>query len=111
MKIRLPDRHCELAHTPDTENRWTIRSSLYDGFDTDWTATFTRDTPVRAVGQSFAHLATTEPVERVFAEVPHLVQMSSSAVITPVTGASVTPHVHHAVVQATQAHTGSPPRR
>lgn len=109
--ITSPDGHCELRHTPDADNRWTFRSSLHDGFDTEWTATFTRDTPVRAVAQFFAHLASTEPVQRAFKEIPYLVQVSPSSLITPVTGASVNPHVHHAVAQAAQAHTSFSPRR
>ncbi|MGW4345347.1 DUF317 domain-containing protein [Streptomyces sp. NPDC004690] len=109
--ITSPDGHCALTHTPDADNRWTFRSSLHDGFDTDWTATFTRDTPVRVVAQFFAHLASTEPVQRTFKEIPYLVQVSSSSLITPVAGASVSPHLHHAVAQAVQAHSGIFPRR
>jgi hypothetical protein len=109
--ISSPDGHCTLTHTPDAETRWSFRSSLHDGFDTDWSATFTRDTPVRAVGQFFAHLASTEPVQRAFKEVPYLVQISPSSLITPVAGASVNPRLQHAAVQAAQAHTAISPRR
>ncbi|WP_198358303.1 DUF317 domain-containing protein [Streptomyces fildesensis] len=106
-----PDEHCHLRHEPDTEVPWRFEHSLYEGFDTEWNATFTRDTPERLVAQFFTHLASDEPVERVLKEVPFLVQNSDSALITPVSGAAVSPHAHHAVAQAARAHADRHPRR
>lgn len=76
---------------------------MYDGFDTHWDASFTQDTPERLVAQFFAHLATTTPVERAFRDVPYLVQDLDDALITPVRGAAVNPHVHHAGAQLDRA--------
>ncbi|MEV8351890.1 DUF317 domain-containing protein [Streptomyces niveus] len=66
-----------------------------------WHASFTRDTPERLVSQFFVHLSTTAPVERAFRDVPHLVQGLGDALITPVRGAAVNPHVHHAAPRST----------
>lgn len=68
---------------------------MYDGFDTHWNASFTRDTPERLVAQFFTHLSTTAPVERAFRDIPHLVQDLNDALITPINGV-VNPHVRHA---------------
>ncbi|MGW1604495.1 DUF317 domain-containing protein [Streptomyces eurythermus] len=106
-----PDRHCVLAHEPDGELPWRVTHSLYDGFDTEWTATLSRDAPEELARQFFAHLADPAPVERFFKDLPYLVQNSSDALISPVNTASVNPYVHHAAVQAVQAHAGRSPRR
>ncbi|MFF7400562.1 DUF317 domain-containing protein [Streptomyces murinus] len=106
-----PDGHCVLTHEPSSELTWQIRNSLYEGVDTEWSATFTFDTPEPVVAQFFAHLTSGVPVERVFAEVPFLVRDSASALITPVRDAAVNPHTHHAVAQADQAHTDRHRRR
>jgi hypothetical protein len=106
-----PDGHCVLTHEPDGERPWRFTHSLYDGFDTEWTATLSRDTPEQLTRQFFAHLADPTPVERFFKDLPYLVQSSSGALITPVNTAAVSPYVHHAAAQAALAHAGRPPRR
>ncbi|NIY65623.1 DUF317 domain-containing protein [Streptomyces malaysiensis] len=98
-----PDGHCLLQHTPGDETPWRFQHHVYDGFDTHWHASFTQDTPEQLVAQFFAHLATTTPVERVFRDVPYLVQELDDALITPVLGAAVNPHVHHAGAQLGRA--------
>ncbi|MEV7394031.1 DUF317 domain-containing protein [Streptomyces sp. NPDC091215] len=98
-----PDGHCLLHHTPGDETQWRFRHHVYDGFDTRWDACFTQDTPEQLVAQFFAHLSTTAPVERAFRDVPHLVQDLDAAVITPVRGAVVNPHVHHTGAQLRRA--------
>ncbi|WP_446038088.1 DUF317 domain-containing protein [Streptomyces sp. SID1121] len=98
-----PDGHCLLRHTPGDETPWRFQHHVYDGFDTHWHASFTQDTPERLVAQFFTHLATTTPVERVFRDVPYLVQRLGDALITPVRGATVNPHVHHAGAQLERA--------
>ncbi|MGX1759937.1 DUF317 domain-containing protein [Streptomyces lydicus] len=105
------DGHCALTHEPDSEMPWRVEHSVYDGFDTHWSATFTQDTPEQLVAQFFTHLASTTPVERVFREVPYLVQGYSGALITSVQGAAVNAHVHHAVAQVAQACSDRSPRR
>ncbi|MCZ4101795.1 DUF317 domain-containing protein [Streptomyces sp. H39-C1] len=109
--LTSPDEHCHLRHEPDTEVPWRFEHSLYEGFDTEWSVTFTRDAPEYLVAQFFAHLASDVPVERVFNEVPFLVQHSDSALVTPVNGAAVNPHAHHAVAHAARAHADRQPRR
>ncbi|GAA4781854.1 DUF317 domain-containing protein [Streptomyces ziwulingensis] len=94
------DGHCTLTHQPDDHLRWHIRHSLFDGFDTDWSAAFTRAAPARLVAQFFAHLTADTPVERTYGDLPYLAQRSSDALITPVHGAAVNPHVHHALARA-----------
>ncbi|MFD3522221.1 hypothetical protein [Streptomyces sp. NPDC058653] len=42
-------------------------------------------------------------MERAFRDVPHLVQGLDDALITPVRGAAVNPHVHHAGAQIDRA--------
>ncbi|MEV4341902.1 DUF317 domain-containing protein [Streptomyces sp. NPDC049590] len=106
-----PDGHCVLTHEPDSELPWRFTHSVYDGFDTEWTATVSRDAPEELARQFFAHLANPAPVERLFKDLPYLVQNGSGALITPATTAPVSPHVHHAAAQAARAHAGRPPRR
>ncbi|MEV0577106.1 DUF317 domain-containing protein [Streptomyces sp. NPDC050392] len=99
---KSPDEHCAVEHSADPDHPWQIAHSVYDGFDTHWTATFTPDVPDQLVAQFFTHLVSSIPVERVYREVPFLVQTSNSALITPVKNAAVNPHTHHAVAQATR---------
>ncbi|MEU3028103.1 DUF317 domain-containing protein [Streptomyces incarnatus] len=106
-----PDGHCVLTHAPGTELAWEITHSLYEGFDTEWNATFTFDTPEPVVAQFFAHLTSVVPVERTFGEVPFLARTSASALITPIRSAVVNRHTHHAVAQANQAYTDRCRRR
>ncbi|MFD5111670.1 DUF317 domain-containing protein [Streptomyces sp. NPDC058391] len=105
-----PDERCRPVHEPDTEVPWRFEHSLFDGFDTHWTATFTRDAAEQLVAQFFAHLASNDPVERVFNEVPFLVQLDDSALVTPASGATVNPHAHHSVAQPAR-HADRHPRR
>ncbi|MFK0121157.1 DUF317 domain-containing protein [Streptomyces sp. NPDC090994] len=93
------DGHCSLTDQPDDQLRWQIRSSLFDGFDTQWTAAFTRAVPSRLVVQFFAHLVADTPVERTYGDLPHLVQRSTNVVITPIRRAAINPHVHHALTR------------
>ncbi|MCM2410754.1 DUF317 domain-containing protein [Streptomyces sp. RKAG290] len=106
-----PDEHCTVEHTADPVHPWQITHSVFDGFDTRWTATFTPDAPRRLVAQFFTHLTSSIPAERVYREVPFLVQIDDRALITPVKGAAVNPHAHHAVAQAARAHANMHPRR
>ncbi len=99
------DGHCVLTHEPHADLRWQIKHTLPGGADCDWTASATQATPVHLVGQFFAHLASTAPVERTFQDLPALVQTHPGALITPVAGAAVTPHTRHAVAQAAQTPT------
>ncbi|MGW0710503.1 DUF317 domain-containing protein [Streptomyces sp. NPDC002643] len=94
-----PDGHCTLRHEPGAEISWQANHSVHDGFNTHWTATFTRDTPPQLVAQFFAHLSSPEPVEREFREIPYLARDMGDALITPVHGAAVNPHVHHTIAQ------------
>ncbi|MGW5442765.1 hypothetical protein [Streptomyces asiaticus] len=48
-------------------------------------------------------MITFTPVERAFRDIPYLVQDLDDALITPVRGATVNPHVHHAGVQLDRA--------
>ncbi|WP_406220658.1 DUF317 domain-containing protein [Streptomyces decoyicus] len=105
------DGHCAFTHEPDSEVPWRFEHSVYDGFDTHWNATFTQDTPKQLVAEFFTNLASSEPAERVFGDVPYLVRHHSGALITPVQGAAVNPHVHHAVAQVAQACADRTPRR
>lgn len=97
--LSSPDGHCLLHRAPDNEIAWRFEHSVFDGFDTHWHATFTQATPEPLVAQFFAHLSTTNPVERIFRDVPYLVQDLEDALITPVRGTSVPAHVHHACAQ------------
>ncbi|MEU2874212.1 DUF317 domain-containing protein [Streptomyces olivoreticuli] len=103
-----PDEHCALRHTPDAETAWSVQHSVHGGFDTHWNAHFTRDTPAAVVAQFFAHLSTTAAVERTFGEIPFLARDLGDALITPVRGASVNPHVHHAAAQAARSSAARP---
>lgn len=103
MAWASPDGHCTVEHSADSVHLWRFEHSVYDGFDTHWTATFTPEVPERLVAQFFTHLATTTPVERVFRDVPYLVQSLDAALITPVNRAAVNPHVHHAGAQLGRA--------
>ncbi|MFI7182085.1 DUF317 domain-containing protein [Streptomyces anthocyanicus] len=103
MAWASPDGHCTVEHSADPVHPWRFEHSVYDGFDTHWTATFTPEVPERLVAQFFTHLATTIPVERVFRDAPYLVQSLDAALITPVNRAAVNPHVHHAGAQLGRA--------
>ncbi|MFI1183568.1 DUF317 domain-containing protein [Streptomyces sp. NPDC020799] len=100
-----PDGHRTLRRAPDTETAWRIEHSVHDGFDTHWSTRFTADAPPEAVTQFFAHLATSAPVEREFREIPFLARDLGDALITPVRGAAVNPHIHHAATRAAPTHT------
>lgn len=106
-----PDGHCTVEHSTDPVHPWRVAHSVYDGFDTHWNATFTHDAPGQLVAQFFTHLASDIPAERIFREVPYLVQRSPSALITPVRAATVNSHCHHAVAQAARTHASMQPRR
>ncbi|MGW2597166.1 hypothetical protein [Streptomyces klenkii] len=88
-----------------TTSRSGIEHSVHDGFDTHWSTRFTADDPPEAVTQFFAHLATSAPVEREFREIPFLARDLGDALITPVRGAAVNPHIHHAATRAAPTHT------
>ncbi|MEU4259114.1 DUF317 domain-containing protein [Streptomyces fradiae] len=103
MAWASPDGHCTVEHGTDPVRPWRFEHSVYDGFDTHWTATFTPEVPERLVAQFFTHLATSTPVERVFRDVPYFVQDLDDALITPVHRAAVNPHVHHAGAQIGRA--------
>ncbi|MFJ4572046.1 DUF317 domain-containing protein [Streptomyces sp. NPDC088846] len=96
-----PDGHCAVEHTADPERPWRIVHSVYDGFDTRWSATFTHDTPQQLVAQFLAHVSDETPVERRFADVPALA--FGSAVITPTHTSGLGPHTAHAMAQVARA--------
>ncbi|MFB6517314.1 DUF317 domain-containing protein [Streptomyces sp. NPDC056401] len=93
--ITSADGHCTLHHRPDTEQPWLVESSVYDGFDTHWFASFEGDVPDALVRQFLAHLASTDPVERTLADVPYLSRYSAR--ITPMHGWALGPHIVHAL--------------
>ncbi|MER5851297.1 DUF317 domain-containing protein [Streptomyces sp. NPDC002012] len=96
----FPDGHCAVEHTTNPEHPWRIVHSVYDGFDTHWSATFTRDAPQQLVAQFLAHVSDETPVERRFADIPVLAR--SSAVITPTHSSGLGPHTAHAMAQVAQ---------
>ncbi|MFE9686751.1 DUF317 domain-containing protein [Streptomyces sp. NPDC006285] len=100
--LTSPDWHCQLLHTPDEDIAWRAEHTF---FEKQPLATFTRDAPEGLVRNFFAHL-TAPAVERTFADVPFSTRHEHSALITPVRGAAINPHVDHALAQL-----GRPGRR
>lgn len=92
-----PDGHCTVEHTTNPEHPWRIVHSVYDGFDTHWSATFTRDVPQQLVAQFLAHVSDEAPVERRFADIPVLAL--DSALITSTHTSGLGPHAAHALAQ------------
>ncbi|WP_435124623.1 DUF317 domain-containing protein [Actinacidiphila sp. bgisy144] len=92
-----PDGHCRLHHT-SAGNRWKFQHDVYEGFDTQWDASFT-GAPHQLVAHFLAHLASSAPVERRFGDVPFLVQNYEGAHITAARGTATPPQIHHAVSQ------------
>ncbi|MFE4331411.1 DUF317 domain-containing protein [Streptomyces sp. NPDC056831] len=96
-----PDGHCTVQHTADADVPWTVSHSVYDGFDTHWSASFTRNVPEPLIAQFVSHLSDTTPVERQLSEIPALA--TSSALITPARSDGVTPRALHAAAQIGRA--------
>ncbi|MFJ6752152.1 DUF317 domain-containing protein [Streptomyces sp. NPDC091266] len=94
--LTSPDLYCRLEYTPDEEIAWQVEHLYYENAPL---ATFTQDTPEGLVGNFFSHLATPMAVERAFADVPLSTRHEHSALVTPVRGAAIDPHVHHALAQ------------
>ncbi|GAA2647525.1 DUF317 domain-containing protein [Streptomyces lunalinharesii] len=94
--LTSPDWYCRLLHTPDEEITWRAEHAL---FEKQPLATFTRDAPESLVRNFFAHLATPIAVERAFADVPLSTRYEHSKLITPIRGATISPHVDHALAQ------------
>ncbi|MFD5320026.1 DUF317 domain-containing protein [Streptomyces sp. NPDC127098] len=101
-----PDGHCAVRHTPGADTPWQVTHSLFDGFNTHWTATFTTATPQPLINQFVTHLATSTPVERRYRDIPYIAR--EIALITPARGGPVNAHVHHALAHITR-HTSQPP--
>ncbi|RZD82177.1 DUF317 domain-containing protein [Streptomyces albidoflavus] len=106
-----PDSHCRVTHQPGSDVPWRVEHSVYDGFDTHWTGTFTRNTPDQLVSQFLANLSSSAPVERLRHEIPYMALHSGDALITPAAGTTPSPHLHHAVAEVVQAHTSHRPGR
>ena len=98
--LTSPDLYCSLRHTPGEDISWQVEHLYYE--DTPL-ATFTQDTPEALVRNFFAHLAMPLAVERAYADVLLSTRHADSALITPVRGASVSPHVHHALTRLDRA--------
>ncbi|MCT6780454.1 DUF317 domain-containing protein [Streptomyces sp. CS7] len=90
-----PDGHCKVEHTADTEHTWRFTHSVHDGFETDWSAVFTVDTPTQVVAQFVTHLSDERPVERRFTDVP--AAALDAAVVTPVRNSGPSTHTLHPV--------------
>lgn len=95
-----PDGHCAVEHTTDPVHPWRIVHSVDDGFDTHWSATFTRDVPQQLVAQFLAHMSDETPVERRFADIPLLAR--DAALITPTPTSGLGPHAAHTLAQVAQ---------
>jgi hypothetical protein len=88
--FRSADGRCSLRHVPEAEIRWTARLTLTDS-EPHWHASFTRAVPTRLVAQFFSHLASPDPVERTFTDLPGLVASGGIAVIAPLPATAGTP--------------------
>ncbi|MFJ7589452.1 DUF317 domain-containing protein [Streptomyces sp. NPDC097617] len=107
-----PDSHCSVHHRPRPGVGWSFEHSVYDGFDTHWSATFTDAVPTLLVAQFFSHVASSTPVERQYREIPFLSLELGSAIITPARSPGLGAHVHHALAQIPQPpSTGAQSRR
>ncbi|MEU8784815.1 DUF317 domain-containing protein [Streptomyces sp. NPDC048637] len=104
--LTSPDLYCRLEHTPGQEITWQVEHVYFEGAPL---ATFTQDTPECLVRQFFSHLTAPMGVERVFADIPLSTLQANSALITPVRGAAVNAHIHHALAQLDRP--GRPGRR
>ncbi|MCL7493820.1 DUF317 domain-containing protein [Streptomyces sp. MCA2] len=104
--LTSPDLYCRLQHTPGEEIAWQVEHVYFEGAPL---ATFTQDTPECLVRNFFSHLTAPMAVERVFADVPLSTRHGRTALITPVRGAAVNAHVHHALAQLDRP--GRPGRR
>ncbi|MGW2917785.1 DUF317 domain-containing protein [Streptomyces angustmyceticus] len=94
--LTSPDLYCRLQHTPGQEIAWQAEHAYFEGAPL---ATFTQDTPECLVGNFFSHLTAPMAVERAYADIPLSTVHGKSALITPVRGTAVNPHVHHALAQ------------
>ncbi|ELS55911.1 DUF317 domain-containing protein [Streptomyces viridochromogenes] len=92
--LTSPDWCCQFLHTPDADITWRAWHAF---FEKQPLAAFTRDAPEALVRNFFAHLATPTAVERGFADVPLSTRYEHSNLITPVRGATINPHVDHAL--------------
>ncbi|MFD7017482.1 DUF317 domain-containing protein [Streptomyces sp. NPDC059928] len=101
--LTSPDLYCRLERTPGEEIAWRAEHVYFENAPL---ATFTQDTPEGLVGNFFSHLAAPVGVERAFADVPLSTLHEHSALITPVRGAAISPHIDHALAQL-----GRPGRR
>ncbi|MFD7013897.1 DUF317 domain-containing protein [Streptomyces sp. NPDC059928] len=104
--LTSPDHYCRLEHTPGQEIAWQVEHLYYEGAPL---ATFTQDTPEGLVANFFSHLAAPMAVERAFADIPLSTRYEHTALITPVRGTAVNPHIHHTLAQFD--HTDPPGRR
>ncbi|MFD3420115.1 MULTISPECIES: DUF317 domain-containing protein [Streptomyces] len=94
--LTSPDLYCRLEHTPGEETAWQVEHVCHEGAPL---ATFTQDTPECLVRNFFAYLAAPMAVERVFSDIPPSTRRGHTALITPVRGAPVRPHLHRALAQ------------
>ncbi|MCZ1006869.1 DUF317 domain-containing protein [Streptomyces lydicus] len=104
--LTSPDLYCRMEHMPAEEIAWQVEHVYFEGAPL---ATFTQDTPECLVGQFFSHLTAPMAVERAYADIPLSTLHGKSALITPVRGTAVNPHVHRALAQLD--HPNRPGRR
>ncbi|MFD5108941.1 DUF317 domain-containing protein [Streptomyces cinereoruber] len=89
-----PDSHCTLHYEPGAS--WRVEHSVYDGFGTHWSVRAEGDLPEELAAQFLTFLATPDPVERAYRDIPWLAR--SQARLTPLDGKSpLGPHVAHAL--------------
>lgn len=91
------DSHCTLRHAPDAEASWRIETDVYDGFDTQWNASFSTHIPTALVTRFLTHLLGPEPVQRRFGSIPSLAV--PFALITPLAEPMGNAHLAHALAQ------------
>lgn len=102
-----PDGHCTLRHTPGAETAWWVETDVYDGFDTQWDASFSTNIPTPVVTRFVTHLATPEPVQRRYGTIPTLAV--PFALITPVCTPLGNAQLAHALGQLGRALPTPPP--
>ncbi|MFD5765317.1 DUF317 domain-containing protein [Streptomyces sp. NPDC127049] len=89
-----PDGHCTLRYEAGAS--WQIEHSVYDGFGTHWSVRAEGELPDQLAAQFLSFLATPDPVERAFGDIPYLAR--SQARLTPLDSKSpLGPHVVHAL--------------
>jgi hypothetical protein len=102
-----PDGHCTLRHTPGAETAWWVETSVYEGFDTQWDASFSAHVPLALVTRFVTHLTAPDPVQRRYGDIPALAR--PFALITPAHQPLGNAHLTHALGQLDRALPKPPP--